>query len=229
MAEIDLKTIHAGREVVYASFSDIFLYQPRDKHYEILREVIPPLAEMTKGSTNLLMSESIDAMNRFLSSISLLSDDKLADFKLEHLQNYTSLFCLNDDVPIAESYYTSTEKLMMQEARDQVLEIYRKNKFSYEIESNEPEDHIAIELLFLSYLSALLSDENFGNDRYKELLRIHIEFIDTHLLNWIENFISKLTIINISEQFYLPASKFLLGYINEDRAFLQDILDQIKS
>lgn len=227
MSNIKLASIHAGREIVYSSFADIFLYQPTEKQYDILKEIIPPLTEMSDTADNILMSEGVQYLNKFLSSLTSLTGDQLDDFKLNHLRKYTRLFCLNEEVPIAQSYYTSTDKLMMQDSRDQVLKIYKENNFEYVLDSNEPEDHIGIELLFLSYLSNKLSNEEFQSDEYIRVLQLHIEFINLHILGWIHGIIDKLKEFKESKEFYLPVTKFILGYTIEDRSFLEDILEQI--
>ncbi len=227
MSEIELTSIHAGREIVYSSFADIFLFQPTLKQYDILKEVIPPLTEMSNSADNVLMSEGVEYLNRFLSSLNSLTGEQLDEFKLNHLRKYTRLFCLNEDVPIAESYYTSTDKLMMQDSRDQVLKMYKENGFEYQLESNEPDDHIGIELLFLSYLSNKLSTEVFASDEYVRVLKLHIEFLNIHVLSWIHGVFDKLKEFNESSDFYLPITKFIYGYTIEDRAFLEDILEQI--
>ncbi len=227
MSEFELTSIHAGREIIYSSFADILLFQPTDKQYDILKDIIPPLTEMSNSADNILMSEGVEYLNRFLSILTSLTGDQLEDFKLNHLRKYTRLFCLNDDVPIAESYYTSTDKLMMQDSRDQVLKIYKENAFEYVLESNEPEDHIGIELLFLSYLSNKLSTDEFASYEYIKTLELHIEFLNIHVLSWIHGIIDKLKEFKESNDFYLPITKFILGYAIEDRAFLEDILKQI--
>ncbi len=227
MSDVELTAIHAGREIVYSSFADIFLFQPTEKQYDVLKEIIPPLTEMSSSADNVLMSEAVEYLNRFLSSLNLLTGEQLDEFKLNHLRKYTRLFCLNEDIPIAESYYTSTDKLMMQDSRDQVLKMYKENGFEYQIESNEPEDHIGIELLFLSYISSKLATEKFASDEYIKLLKLHIEFLNMHILSWIHSVLDKLKEFKESSDFYLPITNFILGYAIEDRAFLEDILQQI--
>ncbi len=228
MSEIELNSIHAGREIVYSSFADIFLFQPTEKQYDILKEIIPPLTEMSSSADNVLMSEGVEYLNKFLTLLDTLTGDQLDEFKLNHLRKYTRLFCLNDDIPIAESYYTSTDKLMMQDSRDNVLKLYKENGFEYQLESNEPEDHIGIELLFLSYLSNKLATKEFASDEYNKILELHIEFLNIHVLSWIHGVLDKLKEFKESSDFYLPIIKFILGYAIEDRAFLEDILKQIK-
>ena len=229
MSEIELTSIHAGREIVYSSFADIFLFQPTEKQYDILKEIIPPLDEMSSSADNVLMSEGIEYLNRFLSALNTLTNEQLDEFKLNHLRKYTRLFCLNEDVPIAESYYTSTDKLMMQDSRDQVLKTYNENGFEYQLESNEPDDHIGIELLFLSYLSNKLSTLPFASDEYIKILELHIEFLNIHVLSWIHGILDKLKEFKESSDFYLPITKFIYGYAIEDRSFLEDILEQINN
>lgn len=52
-----------------------------------------------------------------------------------------------------ESVYTSPKRLLMQEARDQVLEVYREAGLAKQESWREGEDHIALELEYLQVLS----------------------------------------------------------------------------
>ena len=61
-----------------------------------------------------------------------------------------------------ESVYTSPKRLMMQEARDEVLAVYRSEGLDKLPTWKEAEDHIALELEFMAALGDRIVAEQFG-------------------------------------------------------------------
>lgn len=57
-----------------------------------------------------------------------------------------------------ESVYTSEKRLMMQEARDQVLTLYREHGLEKQESWHDGEDHIALEMEFMQVLANRAAD-----------------------------------------------------------------------
>jgi TorA maturation chaperone TorD len=89
-----------------------------------------------------------------------------------------------------ESVYTSPDRTLMREARDQVLAAYRQEGLDKIGEFKEPEDHIAIELEFMAYLCQKTIDAlKEGNvEAALGSLEKQKEFLDEHLLVWVPEF-----------------------------------------
>ena len=89
-----------------------------------------------------------------------------------------------------ESVYTSERRLMMQEARDQVVTEYRREGLDTIAGFSEPEDHIAIELAFMGYLcekaAAALDQDQTGRAQY--YLERQRQFFANHLDLWVSRF-----------------------------------------
>ena len=79
-----------------------------------------------------------------------------------------------------ESVYTSPKRLMMQEARDEVLAIYR----SCGLEKSE--DHIALELEFMAVLGdrIVTAAEAADEAEVERLLSTQRNFLEDHLASW---------------------------------------------
>lgn len=125
-----------------------------------------------------------------------------------------------------ESVYTSPERLVMQEARDRVVALYRAKGLAVEGDGGDPEDHVAFELDFMAHLvregaaAARVCDE----EALRTSLREQRSFLDNHLLNWvpalcvdIEKYASK--------PFYPAIAKMTCGYMDMDAALLEDFLN----
>lgn len=89
-----------------------------------------------------------------------------------------------------ESVYTSDERLMMQQARDEVLALYRREGFVRADEVNVPEDHAGIELEFMARLCQREADALEACDAagVGATRRVQEEFLRAHLVRWMPEF-----------------------------------------
>ena len=85
-----------------------------------------------------------------------------------------------------ESVYTSERRLLMQEARAEVLATLRENELKRG-NWNEAEDHIALELEFMQRLSLRVLEalSDGAEDEAVAYLRISYDFLENHLMNWV--------------------------------------------
>ena len=124
-----------------------------------------------------------------------------------------------------ESVYTSRERLIMQEARDQVLGVYNAKGLCLTESTEIPEDHIALELEFLAHLCR--ETLNAGDDRVRvsTLLREQKEFLEQHPGKWAPAFCADIEKC-ATTGFYRAVGKITLGFLNMDQAILEDILSE---
>ena len=120
--------------------------------------------------------------------ISDSSETRLTDLAVD----YTNIFIgFHPEAPFPyESIYTSPERILMQDARDEVLQIYQESGFEIPFSGNEPEDHLGIELAFMAFLSQKIAQSYEKGEEeaavvYEELQQ---QFIQQHLANWIPVF-----------------------------------------
>ena len=116
-------------------------------------------------------------------------ENGLTDEIFERMQvDYMRLFIGPGKVIAApwESVYFSEERLTFQEQTLEVRNWYRRFGLEAERIHQEPDDHIGLELLFLSHLAALgiqaLNEQD--NARFKELLDAQREFFKKHIGTW---------------------------------------------
>lgn len=124
-----------------------------------------------------------------------------------------------------ESIYTSKEGLIMQDARDEVRLIYLRQGVNVNGELNLPEDHLSFELEFLAIMSDKAREALEGDDTETliENLALQRSFVESHLLDWLPDLFSR--IITCARQPFYPAiMQITLGFIEEDRALLDEML-----
>lgn len=123
-----------------------------------------------------------------------------------------------------ESVYTSERRLMMQEARAEVLQTLRDNNLKRG-KWNEGEDHIALELEFMQILSerAAQALEQGNEDACIEQLEKSLVFINDHLLNWFPMMAADMQKFSRT-LFYQGLGHLTLGYLEVDKETLEGLL-----
>ena len=215
--------MHKGREVIYATLSNIFLNMPADELFANVEAVFSSFE--LEDSADKMMKDGLKAVQDFIKSRNALNSEEKKQFDDKLLHDYTRLFCLSDSVPVAESIYLSPSHLTMQEETGKVFYIYKSCNFDMKHTSNEPVDHISYELMFMSYLSkgTYQNMEKGDNAQAESLINLQKSFIKDHLLNWLGYFSSSIKKYKEGDRLYYPLSCLLLGFIEEDSAFLETL------
>lgn len=123
-----------------------------------------------------------------------------------------------------ESVYTSPEKLLMQDARDCVLRIYRSEGLGCAAHFNEPEDHLALELEFMAHLcrraaSCPVDGEVTG---LEHLLTAQQAFLRDHLLNWVPLFARDAERIAMTS-FYKGVARLTADFLQLDLGVVEQL------
>lgn len=123
-----------------------------------------------------------------------------------------------------ESVYTSDRGIMMQEAYAQVVHAYRDQHLAKDVSFTEPEDHLAVELAFMSTLAqraATFLREGY-EDAATETLAQQLAFAREHLLNWLDRFCADLR--TAAPGFYESLADFTLGFVTQDAEVIAEML-----
>lgn len=126
-----------------------------------------------------------------------------------------------------ESVYTSERRLLMQEARAEVLATLRENELKRGT-WNEAEDHIALELEFMQRMALRCAEALRDNaeDEAVAYVRTSYEFLENHLMNWVPMLVTDMR-LHAKTLFYQGLGQLLLGSVQEDEAVLRELLDSV--
>ena len=144
-----------------------------------------PTGEALASWQKLLVEEPLieaEDLRKALDAVDLDSEQELEDL----LWEYTRLFIGPNRLPCPpyESVYTSSQRLMMQDAYDQVRKFYAG--IGVEIGSADVmPDHIGAELNFLAVVIHRMETEPDKRSYYATLAE---EFLTGHLRNWVPRF-----------------------------------------
>lgn len=170
----DVHTEAEARALTYSFLSHAFL-----------EEVTIGFLEQLAAHPPVLEGE----LSRFVAE---LSSTDLATVRADVVADFSALFLGMSANPVSpyESVYTSSKRIMMQEARDQVVETYRAEGFRRSNEVNLPEDHIGFELEFMACLCRKEAAASAAADASTAGAALNAQrvFLSDHLLTWAPRF-----------------------------------------
>lgn len=219
----ELREIFEERSQTYLFLSQIF-------YRELSTEVIEQLAHMDYRveSENENLKQGYRLLHRFFS---FCENDARTQLAVEYARIFLSAGVYTENRQIAapyESVFTSPERLMMQEARDDVYQIYLRDGFSVNPDRREPDDHLAFELEYLANLSSrtVIALEQDDVGELFSLVEKQSSFIAQHLLNWLPplreaaGHFAQLT-------FYIGMLLVTEGYLQEDLKLLHELKTEL--
>ena len=120
-----------------------------------------------------------------------------------------------------ESVHTSEKRLLMQDARDEVMAIMRSEGVEKHPDFSDSEDHVSVELEFMAVLAQRTADALVAGEEQNavRLLTCQANFLSDHLLNWAPRFTQDMRRFAKTD-FYRGLSQVLEGFLEEDDAFL---------
>ncbi|MBY0096033.1 TorD/DmsD family molecular chaperone [Mesobacillus maritimus] len=164
-----------------------------------------------------VISKSIDSL--------LLGPKSMQDAKDEYTRLFVGPHAL--PAPLWESVYLGREHLLFNEQTLQVRKCYQQYGLYINNENNEPEDHIVLELEFMSYLTQEIFESDDDADT-KKLIEDHTYFLNEHLGRWAPTFCEKL--IHSTKSPLFQGAAFLLSeYIELEHQvanFLCEVMTQ---
>lgn len=124
-----------------------------------------------------------------------------------------------------ESVYTSQKRLMMQEARAEVLAIYRSTGFEKASDWKEGEDHIAAELEFMRAVNekALAALKRGDEKRAVKAANVQLRFLEGHLVTWVPMMTADMKKYATTD-LYRGLAYLTEGFLKSDLAFLRSLL-----
>lgn len=125
-----------------------------------------------------------------------------------------------------ESVFTSEEHIVMQDSRDSAVKTYRRERVNVSESLHLPEDHLGLELEFLSIMAGKTGDElrrvvpDFAE--VARLADVQARFLDEHILNWIDDLTEKV-IEYATLPLYPAIMQIIHGYATEDSDFMKEL------
>jgi TorA maturation chaperone TorD len=218
----DLKEILSSRSASYAFLARVY-------RQELTVEVLKTLVATAASRENSDAGEGDRVLNTYLRG---LHNADLKKVESDLAAEYAALFLNASRQPVHpfESVYTSEEGLLMQRARDEVLQEYRRAGLERIQEFKEPEDHIALEFEFMSNLCNKTLNALQAQDRTaaRESLEWQKRFFDEHLSVWIPRFCKDLARLAQSD-FYRGIALLTAELLETERETIPALLVEFQA
>ena len=117
--------------------------------------------------------------------------------------------------------------------KEKVKNIYEINNFLPPEENTYPLDHISIEMLYMQQINALfvkfLEEEN--KDKLLNILQEQYNFLQAHILTWINEFTVYLKeqITQPESNLYYAVSGIMNEFVKYDKKLTEEFLNTLKS
>lgn len=173
-------------------------------------------------------NEAVDAGYGLIASfMSNLWENSLLDLAIDYVRVFIGhgLDMYSAAYPY-ESVYTSKKRLLMQEARDEVLALYHGAGVIKQDSWREGEDHVALELEFMQIQATRTAAalRQGDEDEAVRLMRSQRDFLDEHLCAWVPMMTADMKKFAQTD-LYRGLAWLTEGYVAEDLAFLDELLD----
>jgi TorA maturation chaperone TorD len=159
-----------------------------------------------------------------------LKKDQLDKARLDLAIEYAGLFLGVRRVPAhpSESAYFSEGQLIMQQPRDEVLKLYRSMGVDKSSQFKEPEDHIALELQFMTHLCEKTNEalQNADFREAKRCLEVQRDFLRKHLGQWVPDLAADV-LKSARHGFYKAIAKITKGYVEEDEKVIVELIENL--
>lgn len=222
---VDLKDILTTRQWFYDFLAKSFYLEPEldDIKSKLDTNIFEEFADESGNAEN----EGVHILKSFFNNVSKLGKEEFVKIK----EDYNRLFIGPGQLlaPPWESVYLSKERIIFDEHTLAVREFYKRWDVNTNTKSKEPDDHIGFELEFMNILisKSIKALENNDINFLKESLLAQKDFLDKHILLWIDEF-SSMLYKNAMEDYFKGLALFSLDYLKMDKELLEDLIEGSK-
>jgi TorA maturation chaperone TorD len=210
----------AGRTEAYRFFASVFFK-------ELSEGAIGEMAAATypQDTGNESLDQGYALLRRYFA---FAGSDMRTELACEYARIFlaSGVYTETRDVAVPyESVFTSEERMVMQDSRDDVRARYRADGFQVTPAIREPEDHLSIELEYLASMAGrTLELLESGDDgaALAENVRRQGEFIRLHLLNWLPA-LREAALRYATLSFYIGMLLVLEGHLKDETLLLEEV------
>ncbi len=220
MSEEELAELCYSRATSYGLLARLFRTEINESMLEELKEMHYPVE-----TGNELMDKGYYEIAKYLSNAWV---DPLLELSIDYSKTFlgSGIDAHSAAYPY-ESVYTSEKRLLMQDARDEVLAIYRANGLDKAESWKVGEDHIAVELEFMRILNrrAAQALEKNNLDKAFSCINTQRNFMNDHIAVWVPVFTEDVRRFS-DTLFYRGIADVTEGFLAEDQLLLESLIEE---
>jgi len=205
-------TLAPARESLYRLLARIYILEVDGPFLEAMQAMVFP-----SGVANPELNEGYALLQNYLSCG---TEEDLEDLAVDYASIFLAAGIAQGLAAFPyESVYVSKTRMIGQESKSRVAELYASRGFSLRDNlPKAPEDHVAMELEYMAFLCRELAAYP---DRAEQLLQEQTVFLETHLINWVPLFCRDVGKYAQTD-FYQAIGKITTGFLQMEQALLQE-------
>lgn len=213
--------MHEWRGHLHALLGLAYFREPSREFIEVLA-ANDPFSLLGSLSKDEQMSSGLRLLSGSLETFKLgVSDRDLEPLQGDHFQLF-----VGSGMPMAppwESFHRTEERLMISNYTLEVRSFYERFGLVSERKDQEPEDHIGLELEFMSWLCDRCARHLRAGDveEAARALQAQRDFLDDHLLPWVARFCEAVA-RSAWTDFYRGVANLTEGFVAFDRRILAE-------
>jgi anaerobic sulfite reductase subunit A len=219
------------RAAMYRFLSRAFKVEIDEGFLDGMHVILPTIRSLGDSRSSKELEQGSKELHEFAEHIKGLDDEQKKKLLQDLAVEYANLFLGVGlkHVYLVESVYLGKDHLLYEAPYHEVLEAYRSLSFAKAKDFPEPEDHIAVELDFMSNLCNWTSQTIQKRDVEKALayLNLQNEFLRDHILRWVPDLCNKLDEA-ASANFYKALAHVTLGFVTLDNEIPDHMTEVLK-
>ncbi|WP_165046096.1 molecular chaperone [Adlercreutzia sp. ZJ138] len=196
---------------------------------EVDKELLSEMKAMRfpASTGNDLVDEGYRLIAKYLSN---LWENSLTDLAVDYVRVFIGhgIDAFSASYPY-ESVYTSERRLLMQDARDEVLAVYQSCGLEKNETWKESEDHIAVELEFMQILALRTAKALRDGDEQQaiSLFMTQRNFLEDHIVSWTPMLTADMRRFAKTD-LYKGLAFLTDGFLETEEVFLADTLSEVQ-
>ena len=216
--QMTVRSVLAGRVSTYQMLARMYVREIDEEYLSELRKMRCPI-----NTGNADVDEGYRLFHSYLSHI---WERTIEDLERDFLTTFIGANTTGHSAAYPnESVHTSSERLIMQDSRDEVMAIYRAAGMVNSESWRAGEDHIAVELEYMTVMAqrSLDASKEGKPKETSRLLLSQYHFLEDHLCAWVP-LLAEEMLKFAKTDFYRALAYLTRGFVAEDKAFLAEVL-----
>ena len=226
----ELVAINRNREQIYSFLSKVYQVELSRELIEKIRTGNSALID-PKSLEGLMDADVTEGLALVTHGVTAMKGKKIDDVWTDLASDFAGIFLgvKYDILPHpSESAYSSSDHLVYQKPRNEVMAFYQQAGLDKMAGFTEPEDHVAIELAFMSLLAGRTADALKANniEESKRLIELQKKFLTEHLTKWVPRLCAD--ILKAARlDFYKGIAKMTRGFVSADLPLLDELSEKM--
>lgn len=220
------QTSYSRQRIAIYDFLIVALKEP------LSQDTLQTLENEISPEFKVILTEGNQDLQQFFKELNNKNITEVAQREKEVFHSIFNVLNESGKIPAPpwESVYVTRDKSMFGDPVFQLREKLHEFGLQYKNENKEPEDHISIELEFMSFLVeySMNAFEARNEDNFLKGVFNQYWLLDNHLIQWIHPF-TKDILSSSNSSFYNGIATLLVNFLEEEMEYIRDLKEDLNN